>query len=90
MTKVVIGVISTFCELVVVMLIAGRIEYKFNCPVLVATSMNGGVIPVTGTLNEPSVAVVPVAVLAIGELLSLMVMVADASAEPVAAMPVIV
>jgi len=87
MTRVVIGVMLTFCVLVVVMSIAGRTEYRFNPETGTAASMKGGVMPVTAMLKVPSAAVEPVAVLPV---LSLTVTVAPASGLPVAAVPVIV
>jgi hypothetical protein len=87
MTRVVMVVISTFWVLVVAMSIDGRTEYRLAPDVGTATSMKGGVPPVTEILKVPSAAVVPVELLPV---LSWTVTVAPASGAPVAAVPVIV
>jgi hypothetical protein len=69
------------------MFIAGSTEYTLDPKTGTATSMNGGVMPVTTMLNVPLAAVVP---LAVRPVLSFAVTAAPASGFPVAAVPVIV
>ncbi|OGA20425.1 MAG: hypothetical protein A3I01_09030 [Betaproteobacteria bacterium RIFCSPLOWO2_02_FULL_65_24] len=63
MTSVVTGVILTFWLFATAMSIAGNTEYRLDPETGMATSMNGGVMPVTAMLNVPSAAVVPLVVL---------------------------